>query len=159
MIERPVLYLDFDHVLNDSSWFHSEERKRLRKGVFSKLERSKIDLLPKYVTPLKSLCQETNAIIVVCSSWRMFLSDNELEEILSFYEIPFHGSIERPKNTNQENSRVNLILRHASSLPSETRWCVLDDLVNPFDVDGRGVQPEDGATLTDFESVKKILLH
>lgn len=157
MSTRPALYLDFDYVLNDSSWFHSDERKQLRKGSTSKLERLKIDLLSKYTTPLKNLCQETSTKIFVCSSWRMFLSDEELKEILSFHEIPFHGSIDRPKDNHHENSQVNLILKHVRTLSSETNWCVLDDLVSPFDVDGHGVQPEDGATQTDFETVKKIL--
>jgi hypothetical protein len=155
---RPVLYLDFDYVLNDSAWFDSEERNLARKGKASALERAKLDILPRYTVPLVELIEETRARVIVCSNWRHIFRNEELQEILAERGIPFHGATRRPKMSEYRDIRVLAIREHARSLPPEVRWCVLDDLVAPAEVGGNGVQPEDGATAEDFARVRAILL-
>lgn len=80
---RPVIFLDIDGVLNHRQWY--QERQKL-----PKMDKECEEFSPTSVSLLNRLCQETNAQIVVSSSWRF---NPDLQDIFA------HVGIETPITT------------------------------------------------------------
>ena len=165
MTAKTVLFLDFDGVLNDEAWIQSNERIALGRAsdgldyYAHRLVRAKADIRPEYAAKVKALVEEIGCEVIVCSNWRSVFSDDELREILSHHGLPFHGATRRPRMSEYRDIRLSAILGTAHDFPAGTRWCVLDDQVDPTLVDGRGVCPDDGATDEDIAKAREILLN
>jgi hypothetical protein len=67
-----IIFLDFDGVLNNQLWYEST------KGMFCERD----DLDPKNIEQLNMLIKETDAKVVVTSTWRLGRSIAELQSIL-----------------------------------------------------------------------------
>jgi hypothetical protein len=81
-MERPIVFLDIDGVLNSKQWYaqaasRKEERNSQPSTDRGLLERS-ID--PACIQRLNRLLQRTGAVVIVSSSWR---KKHELSEIVS----------------------------------------------------------------------------
>ena len=87
-MERPIVFLDIDGVLNSGQWYAQAVPREEEPTGWSLLERS-ID--PACVERLNRLLQRTRAVVVVSSSWR---KQHELSEIVSIIEARgFRGEV------------------------------------------------------------------
>jgi HAD domain in Swiss Army Knife RNA repair proteins len=83
-MERPIVFLDIDGVLNSKQWYgratsRQEERRSQPSTDQSLLERS-ID--PACIQRLNRLLQLTGAVVIVSSSWRKKLHVSEIVSII-----------------------------------------------------------------------------
>jgi hypothetical protein len=78
---NPILFLDFDGVLNSAAFFRSPESKDGEAGALD----------PKAVARLNTIIAKTGAKVVVSSSWRYGRSVAELQAILD--ERGFVGEV------------------------------------------------------------------
>lgn len=165
---RPVLYLDFDGVLNDEAWCASDERKAAidayRKANDCGSFKAMIalapihDLRPELVAHVRRILDETDARLIVCSSWRSSMSDDDLRACLARVGLPFDGTTPRdPVRFSEYGARQRDIRTHVATLEPGTRWCVLDDDVNKAEFPGRVVRPDDGVTAEQADRVVQIL--
>lgn len=165
---RPVLYLDFDGVLNDGEWISSAERNaainayrerhpcRLYEAVCALAPLQ--DLRPELVAHVRRILDETDARLIVCSSWRSSTTDNDLRAILARVGLPFDGTTPRdPVKMSEYGARQRDIRTHVATLEPGTRWCVLDDDVSEYRFPGHVVRPEDGLTAEQADAVVQIL--
>lgn len=168
MGERPVLYLDFDGVLNDIEWLSSDARSaaiqaradadriRLYEAVCALAPTQ--DLRPHFVARLARILAETDARLIVCSSWRLSMTDDDLRAALDRVGLPFDGVTPRQKHKmSVYDARERDIAAHVATLPSGARWCVLDDDVSEARFPGHVVRPDDGVTEADADRVVQIL--
>lgn len=92
---RPIYFLDIDGVFNCQLFYEStdfktkkESKKLLRNDVkkskISKLDYYKTQICPKRIQWFNTLCEETNAVVVISSTWRLGKSLNELKEIFNY---------------------------------------------------------------------------
>jgi hypothetical protein len=145
----PVLYLDFDGVLNDDAWITSDARRAVWR--YADAESAKHDIRPELAARVRRIVSATECRVVVCSTWRRLFTHDQLRACLDPHGIRFDGVTMRGKLSD---GRLAAIVFHASKLPGGTRWCVLDDQVEAADVDGYGghaVTPIDGVTDEDVE--------
>ena len=73
-----IIFLDFDGVLND----HHHIKKVSAKEVKTQTHREDEHLDPEKVKLLNKIKKETGASVVVCSSWRILHTRQDLEHIL-----------------------------------------------------------------------------
>jgi hypothetical protein len=165
---RPVLYLDFDGVLNDNEWLRCSERWDRIRGLRAASDYEAMcelaptqDLRPHLAARVRRIVDATGARVVVCSSWRRDMTDDQLRDALARVGLPFDGSTPRQVHKmSVHDGRERDILAHVATLENGARWCVLDDDVEdwpgtPFA--GRAVQPVDGVTEEDADRVIAIL--
>lgn len=122
-VDCPVLFLDFDGVLNSEPWLLpfalSSGDERLGDVDFMRglIDRRNLAHLQRIVTA-------TAARIVISSSWRETLSLDALRDILSS-----HGLVaEIPGVTPTGQTRRRAIEGWLAAHPEVTRYVVLDDL-------------------------------
>lgn len=165
---RPILYLDFDYVLNNSAWLGSEERKAAIDAYRAANDCGNFkamcalapiqDLRPELVAHVKRIITETDARLIVCSSWRSSMTDDELRACLARVGLPFDGTTPRdPVRFSEYGNRQRDIRTHAATLDPGTRWCVLDDDVGEREFPGHVVRPDDGVTAEQADRVVQIL--
>lgn len=171
MAERPVLYLDFDGVLNDAAWGRSDERAAAINAYARANDYGKLhamlrlapvhDLRPHLVARVARIIAETDARLVVCSSWRRGvggMTDDDLRATLARVGLPFDGTTPRqPHKMDVHDIRERDIAAHVATLPPGVRWCVLDDDVNEARFPGHVVRPDDGVAEADADRVVQIL--
>lgn len=164
---KPVLYLDFDNVLNDDEWFNTPGRieaharmtatKTYDESRLLRLDIAMTDIRPEYAARVKRIVDATGCQVVVCSNWRDHFTDAEIASFLAPHGIPFDGCVPRRRMSEYHDIRVQSILRHVASLPKGTVWCVLDDAVRPGAVGGHAVQPFIGVLDTHVDQVIRML--
>ena len=71
-----IIFLDIDGVLNSKKWFLSPEQAEKESYIEKSFD-------PKAVELLNTILKETSAKIVVSSSWRLWMSVEELAELLN----------------------------------------------------------------------------
>lgn len=145
-VPTPVLYLDFDGVLNSDAWFQNHRPSGCLEEVID----------PVLAARVQCIVEATGCRIVVCSTRRLHHGEGRLASALGAFHIPMHGCT---PPTHQDR-RVEAILAHAAELPPGTRWVVLDDMVGPNHVEGAGgyaVTPDDGVTEADAARVIELL--
>lgn len=82
-----IIFLDIDGVLNNELWYRSENFRQGKDR--EEYELSQFD--PRCVAHLNHLTLETNAKIVVSSSWRLGKTVEELQEL--FEKIGIEGEV------------------------------------------------------------------
>ena len=169
--ERPVLYLDFDGVLNDAAWGRSDERAAAINAYARANDCGKLhamlqlapvhDLRPQFVARVARIIAETDARLIVCSSWRrgaVGMTDDDLHATLARVGLPFDGTTPRQVHKlSVYDVRELDIAAHVATLPPGVRWCVLDDDVSEARFPGHVVRPDDGVTEADADQVTQIL--
>ena len=73
--QNPIIFLDFDGVMNSQLWFTELTAKKLYS------QRSQLE--PRAASLLNELCKKTGAKIVVTSVWRLNRTVEELQGILN----------------------------------------------------------------------------
>jgi hypothetical protein len=170
-IPWPVLYLDFDGVLNDADWCGSDDRSAAIQAHATANDCGKFkamlalaplhDLRPHLVARVARIIAETDARLIVCSSWRtgaVGMTDDDLRATLARVGLPFDGVTPRQAHKmSVHDIRERDIAAHVATLPPGVRWCVLDDDVSEARFPGRVVRPDDGVTEADADRVVQIL--
>lgn len=87
-----IVFLDIDGVLNCQMFY--EERfksygKHRHKDSDMKLDYYKSNLCPERIALLNDLCKETNAVVVVSSTWRKGRTIEELQTMLDYAGATF----------------------------------------------------------------------
>ena len=144
---KPVVLLDFDGVLNSISWFGKVPKKS---SSFLGYHKSLIN--PVLAKKVAGLIRDYDCSVIVCSSFRITLSDAELQELLSEHGIPFHGS-----TPFSSEHRTVEIQDYVSRFPEGSRWIVIDDSVDPLEFEGHVVRPRDGLVDEDFDRARELL--
>jgi hypothetical protein len=124
-----IIFLDIDGVLNSNSFFQSDEYEKLDRWV------SMID--EKAVELLNDLIKETNAKIVISSTWRKSLNKEELLEILKSkgfeYDIldytPYlvFRDLDYVKGSVPRGCEIQAWLNHNYSHPDSVNYIIFDD--------------------------------
>lgn len=100
MVNKNIIFLDIDGVLNcqiyyDTTRFkdYREAKKTLRKEVKSerieRLDYYASQICKERIKMLNGLCEETNAVIVVSSTWRSNQTVEELQEMFNYCGATF----------------------------------------------------------------------
>ena len=158
-----ILYLDFDGVLNTFTYcddlpeeLHINVRSHDRRV---RVEACKMFLDPALTASFRGVLERTGAKVIVCSSWRRVLSEDEIREVLAHHGIPLHGitPLHGRKMSDFRDYRVKEIALHVKTLPEMAVWAVLDDQVRESEFPGHVVRPNEGATPADFSRIESIL--
>lgn len=156
-----VIFLDIDHVLNDTNWFHSDERYALRSEINSQalsprqkmLLKAVLDIKNEYVERLLHVTNNFDIKIVICSSWRNVFSREELQYIFNNFGIQIHDVCERG------TYKIQAIERYLLQNKNIKKWCVIDDCIDVSDagkIGGTAITPEDGLLDLDVPTLIKI---
>lgn len=113
----PVLFLDIDGVLNSTRFFKSPAYRRLG----SHLD----DLDPEPCALLNGLLQDTKALVVLSSSWRIFFSTTEISQLLAKRgcHVSFIGVTPR----SSDGYRGKEIKSWLKENPVVQRFAIVDD--------------------------------
>lgn len=120
-----ILFLDFDGVLNHEEFYS----KRLELPSIEEYPYSEID--PKCITKLNYIIKETDAKVVISSTWRHGRTIAELQEILNYFG--FIGEIIdiTPNLTHESSVRGNEIWEwiklNVDNYFRFTEYVILDD--------------------------------
>jgi hypothetical protein len=159
-LNKNLIFLDIDHVLNDSHWIYSDERRKERQRIIltndsiaqsTRIATSIIDIRDVYLSEIKSICFEYSCDIVICSSWRRIFTLEELKYIFSCHGFKIHDVCDPALD------KADAIIDYVNTLPPETKWCVIDDCIDLGDVElfgGYAVTPDDGISGKDIELVR-----
>lgn len=82
-----VIFLDFDGVLNSKKWFIERAPLMERGG----LEYPKSEFDPEAIDLLNYIIQQTGALVVVSSTWRLSKTTDQLQELLN--SVGFNGRV------------------------------------------------------------------
>ena len=77
-----VIFLDIDGVLNSNDWYHKRQKLTTADETWSFLSRNLNEFDPIAVGRLQFIIHETNAKLVLSSSWRRLHSLDEISEFL-----------------------------------------------------------------------------
>src|ERR1700734_1402680 len=102
-MQKPVVFLDIDGVLNSKQWYaHNASCREDISSTERKLWEHSID--PDCVQRLNRILQQTGAVVIVSSSWR---KKHALSEIVSILESRgFRGEVKGATSANGTLSRT-----------------------------------------------------
>lgn len=126
MIDKNIIFLDIDGVLNCQTFFEERmEKKELRKAVkdgdISRLEYYKSQICEKRISWLSKLCEEANCHVVVSSTWRKNKTIEELQEIMDACGGTFKIIDKTPYTGYERGTEIALWLRE--NIKPETYGC------------------------------------
>ncbi len=151
-----VLFLDFDGVLNSRSWF--ERNIQAIQESTTLLQRGEQELDPELVRRVSDLVVETNARVVISSTWRRLHSLEAINTMLVAAGWQAPPAISTTPRT-QEGFRGHEVNLWLAEHPEVTRHVILDD-----DSDFLPEQPlvrtdhRDGIQPTGVQRAREILL-
>ncbi len=119
-----ILFLDIDGVLNTS-----ETYKRARTWADS-VESAVEPFEPACVAHLNTITEQTNAQIVICSSWRHIFTLSGLRQIFQKVGISANVLDVTPTSVSQ---RAKAVVAWLAKHPEVQHWCVLDDDICAYD--------------------------
>ncbi|TAG03951.1 MAG: hypothetical protein EAZ44_05515 [Cytophagia bacterium] len=134
-----IIFLDIDGVLDyQYSLDHSPEKATaLKKELLQKnpkLENISIfDLSIAYndwqnsaIEYLHNLCQKTGAFIVICSSWRLIYSVEDLKNLFDLYDLGKYV-IDKTEDLDIKNGRATEIRTYLAKNKHIKNYVILDD--------------------------------
>lgn len=141
MTHNPVIFLDFDGVLN-----HND------------LEEGEIRFEKENVKNFNSLLQNSPADVVVISAWRNNMGVNDLRDLFNDYGLPGERIISK---SNDIDGRGNEISGWLSDHPEVKSYVVIDD--DDTDLESfrdSHVRPESskGMSIQDADKAERILM-
>lgn len=111
---NPVLFLDFDGVLNSERFF-------VRRGKNFTTTATRDDIDPDSVQILKWILEKTQAQLVISSSWRLMF---DVDKVLDQFGLP--KSVGKTPEINNA-TRGEEIQAWLNAHPECQRWLILDD--------------------------------
>jgi len=119
-MENKVLFLDIDGVLNSEEWYISLLNNKIEPIFPDK------HINPKQVTLVNKIINQTNATVILSSSWRIFRSVEEMNILLKRKGATFLITDLTPiLSTGCRGDEIALwIEKSANSIES---FCILDD--------------------------------
>jgi len=123
-----IIFLDIDGVLNCELFYkgnYRDVKKKLKKSAKAKEieweEYYKGQLCSDRITWLNQLCRETNAVVVISSTWRMGKTVEELQQILGNSGATFLIVGKTPYTGYERGTEIALWLRE--NINPETHGC------------------------------------
>ncbi len=123
-----ILFLDIDGVLNSTQWYNSNSCKALDKSIKRYFD-------PVCIEYLNKIVNETEARIIISSSWRLLRDLQELQNI--FYAVGFKGKIYGKTPISSSYDMENPIPRgleiqewlddNRNKFKSSIKYAILDD--------------------------------
>lgn len=146
-----VIFLDVDGVLNSDPFL-------MEHGLKGEWPDAHID--PSRVTLLSSLVRQTDALVVLSSAWRQFLTINEFNDLLSRHGYEGSAVIDRTPVMHQslarsEEIRQWLTTSFKSTWP-QVNYVIIDDSRDADDRTGRFVQTDPILGLTEENVAQAI---
>jgi len=134
-MNNPVLFLDIDGVLNPESH-----------PVLSLVHEGFV-FHPKAVNYLKKILNETNAFLVISSTWRIGRTLEEVKEIFSHYQLDSYIQDMTPF-LDWDATRGDEIKAYLMKRPDIKHFLILDDDrdIDPFSHAHIWVNPLEGIT-------------
>ena len=97
---QPIYFLDIDGVFNCQLHYESSQfkdyrdakktlKKQVKKGIIERLEYYKSQICVERVAMFSELCEKTNAVVVVSSTWRSGKTIEELQEVFDYCGATF----------------------------------------------------------------------
>jgi len=130
--QRPIIFLDIDGVFNCQLFYHSQQfsdykaaKKQLRKDV--KAERiAKLDFYASQICKerigwFSELCKETNAVVVISSTWRHGKTVEELQEIMNYSGGSFEIISKTDHNGYERGTEISKWLKE--NIKPDTHGC------------------------------------
>lgn len=107
-----VVFVDFDHVLNNNAWLDAGRGR---------------ELSPDHIARLDTLCRGAGAAVVVVSGWRYFTRQAELAALLAAAGLtaPVLGAVGCDRG--EDDGRVKHAAAWLAATPTVRSWVVLDD--------------------------------
>lgn len=139
----PVIFLDFDGVLNGNDWLATLPL------TFS----SVVDLDPACCARLQRILDATGAVVVISSSWREMLSTELICEELARNGITATVIGVTPIKAYRHEEIQAWLDAH----PHVTNYCALDDVALPGHEDNR-VRTDERTGLTDADVERAIAI-
>lgn len=156
---RPILFADFDGVLNHEGW----TRRRIASRNMNPTDADLID--PSCVARLQRICDRTGAAIVISSAWRALVGRTRSTAALRHHgltadvlggtpiiEGTYHGAAVMTASGRAQEIHAWLYVNALID-----RWAVLDD--NHVDVDpARFVRTNPAIGITDADVERAIAI-
>lgn len=118
-----IIFLDIDGVLNNRKWFRqitNHPQYKTKSWIDRQFE-------PRAINLLNDLVANTNAEIVVSSSWRMGHEKNELQKILQDAGLKYPLKDYTPPARHLTSIRGMEIKEWLQDHPNTTSFVILDD--------------------------------
>ncbi len=159
-IRQPILFLDFDLVLNDQAFIDEvEEYRRSRIHDLSYADYYALALDSVRVKRLNKVLDGTSVQVVFSTSWRWMFSWEQLQEILTLKK-GFRGTAigETPKRGKNREEEILSWLGLYCKKPYPA-FCALDDRLDffPTRLGGKLVLTTDGLEEEHLVQVKELL--
>lgn len=126
-----IIFLDIDGVLNSKAWSESETYKSFGNSVLRHFDPRSVELLNRLVT-------ETNAKVVISSSWRFLRSLQELNDIFrqvgfktKLYSFTPIQNVYEAEKPGQRGMEIQEWLNDPRRKNMDIKYAILDD-VNDF---------------------------
>lgn len=118
-MKQNLIFLDFDGVLNDPYWLVSTWPLRKRRYIKFEFDLYRLEILHR-------ICDQTDAKLVLASSWRYRPGVREYFESMGFKVVGLLGTHE---------NRGEAIKEWFDKFPeySEANWIILDDEKSDYD--------------------------
>ena len=164
---KPILFLDFDGVLNDTRYLNSDTAWRERKLARARnqdLLLHALDLDPRRIEVLNDIVRRTGAMVVVHSSWRLSHDADELFDMLKLRGFRgVMGGVCDPQIRDRADA-IRAFLDDLGPARRSLRFAVVDDedlrdepIVGPRFV-LTGMHPEDAFGARHVERLVELLV-
>jgi hypothetical protein len=134
---RPIIFLDIDGVFNCQLHYHSKQftdyrdakktlKKQVKKKQIERLEYYKAMISLERVEMFNELCKQTNAVVVISSTWRMGKTVEELQEIMDYCGATFE-IIDKTGRSDLRERGPEIKKWLSDNIKEETHGCLYFD--------------------------------
>lgn len=156
MSKRRIIFLDIDGVLNCIEGFEREEcNSGIRALVYDDFSKEAVGFYPPAVARLKAILEETQAEIVVMSTWRLGLEVVQLQAIFNAYGIHCIADKTPESQKGWRGSEVQMWLDQNDG--DNIQWITIDDDGDFTQLD-RHIRADHTFGLRDIDVEKAIMI-
>lgn len=147
---KPVIFLDFDGVLNNSSGSEHTNTGHINEGKSLKFD-------PVNVEVLKSLLGKVSADVVICSSWRNDMDLAGLRKLFKDFGLP--GDRIVSKTGPVEETRGEEIEKWLNAHPQVNNFVIVDDRddIDPYSKNHVDSKVPSGLRKRDVDEAVELL--